>query len=80
MIKEGQGKSLKSDKRVVAGPSKIDGGVARVVELPDGSGRIESWKPGVGWVEGGASFDEFIGSAPVSSKLARRLGIPLSEL
>ena len=26
------------------------------------------------------SFDEFIGSAPVSSKLARRLGIPLSEL
>jgi hypothetical protein len=76
----GQGKSLKPDKRVVAGPSNIDGGVARVVELPDGSGKIESWKPGVGWVEGGASFDEFIGSAPVSSKLARRLGIPLSEL
>jgi hypothetical protein len=32
MNSDGQGKSLKSDKRVVAGPSKIDGGVARVVE------------------------------------------------
>jgi hypothetical protein len=57
----------------------IDGGVSRIVEFADGAGRIESWKPGVGWVEGGASADEFIGAAPVSSLLARRLGIPLSE-
>ena len=67
-------------KRVIAGPSRIDGGVSRIVEFADGSGKIGSWNPGVGWVEGGASFDEFIGAAPVSPKLARRLGIPLSEL
>jgi hypothetical protein len=80
-INSGEGTSTtKSEKRVIAGPSRIDGGVSRIVEFADGAGRIESWKPGVGWVEGGASADEFIGAAPVSSVLARRLGIPLSEL
>jgi hypothetical protein len=79
-INSGEGTSTtKSEKRVIAGPSKIDGGVSRIVEFADGAGRIESWKPGVGWVGGGASADEFIGAAPVSSLLARRLGIPLSE-
>jgi hypothetical protein len=76
----GEAPSTKCEKRVIAGPSRIDGRVSRVVEFADGSGRIESWKPGVGWVEGGASFDEFIMAAPVSDALARRLGIPLSEL
>lgn len=69
-----------SVKRVVAGPSKIDGGISRVVELPDGSGRIETWSPGKGWVEGGASPDEFLMAAPVSPALAARMGLPASEL
>jgi hypothetical protein len=72
--------AAKSEKRVVAGPCNIDGGVARLLELPDGSGRVESWKVGVGWVEGGASPDEFIFARPVSPLLAAQLGIPQSEL
>ena len=70
----------KSVKRVTAGPSKIDGGISRVVELSDGSGRIETWAPGKGWVEGEASLDEFIMAAPVSPSLAARMGLPASEL
>ena len=71
---------LKLGRRVVAGPSIIDGGIARVVEMPDGSGKTESWSSGVGWIEGGASLDEFVMAQPVSAKLAARLGIPPSEL
>ena len=69
-------------KRSVIGPARIDGGISRVRELPDGSAVIESWKPGVGWVEGGASLDEFIPGActPVSEELAARMGIAESEL
>jgi hypothetical protein len=39
--------------RVIAGPCVtpiINGDVARVLMLPDGSGRIEIWKRGAGWV------------------------------
>jgi hypothetical protein len=67
---------------VIAGPSKIDGGVSRVIEAQDGSMRVETWKPGTGWVVGGASLDEFMPGActPVSPELAERMGIPASEL
>ena len=36
-------------RRVIAGPSWVDGAVARIVELTDGSGRIETLTPS-GWV------------------------------
>ena len=49
-------------------------------KLSDGSGRIETWAPSKGWVEGGASLDEFIMAAPVSPALAARMGLPASEL
>jgi hypothetical protein len=67
---------------VIAGPSKIDGGVSRVVKRDGGSMKVETWEPGIGWVAGGASFDEFMPGActPVSPELAKRLGIPDSEL
>jgi hypothetical protein len=67
---------------VIVGPSKIDGGVSRVVKRDGGSMRVETWEPGTGWVIGGASLDEFIPGAcmPVSPELAKRLGIPDSEL
>ncbi len=77
--KNGSSKA-KSEKRVIAGPSNIDGGISRVVALGDGTGRVETWKPGTGWVESGASPDEFIGAKPVSAALAARMGIPASEL
>jgi hypothetical protein len=70
----------KSVKRVLAGPSKIDRGVSRVVEFTDGSWGCETWAPGSGWRAGGASPDEFMFAAPVSAELASRMGIPASEL
>ena len=67
--------------KVVTGPAAVDNSVVgRVIELPDGSGRVETWKSGSGWVAGGASPDEFIMGRPVSSELADRLGILASEL
>lgn len=67
--------------KVVVGPSVVDSSVvSRVIEFPDGSGRIETWKSGVGWVEGGATPDEFIDGRPVSPELAEQLGIPASDL
>jgi hypothetical protein len=64
------------------GPSKTDGGVSRIVERPDGSAKGESWKAGTGWVEGGASSEEFMPGTctPVTPELAKRFGIPDSEL
>lgn len=70
--------------RIIAGPvvAPFDGDVARVVELPDGSGRIEVWKRGAGWVtapKGSISPDEFMPGAcrPVSVNDAARLGCHL---
>jgi len=57
-----------SEKRViavVAGPSKIDGGISRGVKLADGSGRVETWGGlECGWYVGGAGWDEFMESPP----------------
>jgi hypothetical protein len=60
----------KSVKRVISGPSKIDGGVCRMVELSDGSGRCQSWIKGSGWDEGGCFPSEFMFAPPASSELA----------
>jgi hypothetical protein len=51
--------------KVVAGPVKADGVVLRMVELPDGSGRVESWD-GKAWVPGGGDAAEILYGIPVS--------------
>jgi hypothetical protein len=70
---------------IIAGPSVIDQDVARILKLPDGSGRIEYWRKGEGWTEaapGMFTLDEFMPGAclPVSASVRARLGIPASEL
>jgi hypothetical protein len=70
---------------LIAGPVNINGDVARVVELPNGAGRIEHWERGIGWVAAPAgSFrpDQFVPGAyiPVTAATAARLGIPACEL
>ena len=56
---------------------KIDGGVSRLIQLPDGSGRIQTWNRGEGWV----SREFFPRScAPVLEKIAAQFGIPPEEL
>ena len=72
--------------RIIAGPvvAPFDGDVARVVELADGSGRIDYWVKGVGWTEAAPNaftLDEFMPGAcrHVSAKDAARLGCRLED-
>lgn len=70
---------------IVAGPTKVSGGVvARVIKEPNGSGRMEIWKPGKGWIDGAGKVtpDELMPGAgrPVSAADAARLGMPACEL
>jgi hypothetical protein len=57
----------------------IDGGAYRIVELADGSARVEEWR-GDKWVPGGASFGEIADAPPVGAKFAAELGIPISDI
>ena len=60
--------------KVLIGPSKIGGVIGRLVELPDGSGRVETWSA-KGWVKGGASVDEFFFAPPASEETLREFGV-----
>ena len=75
-------------EKVLLGPVAtpiMNGNVARLVKLPNGSIRIDYWKRGAGWIEaapGTFTPDEFMPGAcrPASAKDAARLDIPASEL
>jgi hypothetical protein len=69
----------KSNKLKVVSTGKIDGGAYRIVELPNGSGRVEEWTA-EGWVPGGASFGEVYDAPAISPSTAVRLGIPIEDL
>lgn len=71
--------SPKSGMRMVRSSGKIDGGVFRLVKLPDGSARVEEWGPD-GWKPGVASLGEIFDAPPVTSEFAARLGIPIEDL
>jgi hypothetical protein len=75
-------------ERIIAGPCMtpiLNGDYARVIRLPDGTGRIERWERGRGWVTapagalGPADFMPGYCRSP-SAKDAARLDIPPAEL
>jgi hypothetical protein len=76
-IEEG---SSSPDWRVVKGPVSVEGGaIARLLRSDGGRGSalVETWSPGKGWVEGGASVDEVLfDGIPVSASRAKEFGIP----
>lgn len=49
--------------------------LSRVVELPDGSGRVETWLNGR-WTPGGARLSEFFTRPEASEADLRAAGIP----
>jgi hypothetical protein len=63
----------------VLATGKIDGTAYRLIELADGSARLENWGP-KGWTLGGATLSEIFDSPPISAKFAAELGIPKSDL
>jgi hypothetical protein len=62
----------------VLGTAK-DGGAYWLLKTLDGLMAIRGWGLN-GWLDGGASLDEFILAPPVSSAFAAKLGIPASDL
>ena len=74
--------------RIIAGPCMtpiLNGDFARVVELPNGGGRIDYWKRGVGWIEAPRGAFDLADFMPgycrsPSAKDAARLDIPPAEL
>ena len=74
--------------RIIAGPCVtpiMNGDVARVVVLADGSGRIEWWVKGTGWTtapDGAFNLGDFVPgdtNRPVLPKDAARLGCRLED-
>ena len=76
--------SANSVKRVLAGPSRIDGnGVCGWVEYSDGTAGVEDWRKGRGWAPAeGVSLDEIGWGRKVApgSALAAEFDIPAAEL
>jgi hypothetical protein len=55
----------------------VDGAASRIVEMSDGSARVETWDArSRTWEPGGAYVDEVLKAIPVSPKMAARLGLP----
>jgi hypothetical protein len=85
-VKEGDN-MMKLHTRIIAGPCVtpiLNGDVARVVMLPDGTARIEMWIKGAGWTEAPkGAFDpaDFMPgyTRPVAAKDAARLGCRLED-
>ena len=50
--------------KLVNGPVNLGGMIGRIVQFPDGSGRVETWNgPEKGWVPGGADGAEIMRAA-----------------
>jgi hypothetical protein len=73
-------------EKILGGPVVVnDGTVARLIKLPDGAGRMETWAKDVGWIEapkGSLALADFMPgkTKPVSAELAALDGIPAAEL
>ena len=74
----------KKKPNVLVGPVNIEGLVARLIKEPNGSGRMELWREGAGWISaaGSITLDQFMPGAcrPASVRDAARIGMPTSEL
>ena len=60
--------------QVIVPPSRIDGMVARLVQLEDGSARVETWGAS-GWEPGGADVASVSKAPPASPEHLAELGI-----
>lgn len=64
---------LSTPLKVVNGPVDSDGVLMRLVELPDGSGRVEIMRPGGTWEPGGDVTSVMLGS-PVTPEILEAFG------
>jgi hypothetical protein len=67
-------RSMKPGQKVAYGRSHVgDRVIARIVERPDGTAYLETWsaKNPRGWIEGGASLDDFFFARAVPAAMAK---------
>ena len=66
----------------VIASARIDATICRIIEFPDGSGQVQTWRGSEGWQLGGASLDEFLPGAalPISRELRERMGCHIEDL
>jgi hypothetical protein len=65
--------------KVVLGPVKFDGAPWRVVELSDGSGRIETWRSGAWTMSEDASLADLMFAAPATDAFLAAAGVTASR-
>lgn len=59
------------------GPANLGGLLGRIVVLPDGTARVETWRrPEEGWVPGGADVAEIMGAPPALPQRLIEYGVP----
>jgi hypothetical protein len=69
--------SVKEEAKVVNGPVNLGGRLGRIVKLPDGSGRVETWGgTSRGWVHGGADVPAIMRAAPALPQRLIEYGVP----
>ena len=61
--------------KVIVPPSRTNGSVSRMVQLEDGSARVETWGAS-GWEPGGADIASVSKAPPASPEVLAKLGIP----
>ena len=63
-----------NSSKVLVEPTRTNGSVSRLVEMPDGSSRVETWRDGA-WMPGGADVSAVMRGAPASAELLAELGV-----
>ena len=60
--------------KVIVGPNIVDGGLERIVELPDGSGCVEAWEDGA-WVPSKVPWVSVMKAAVASPATLAKFGL-----
>lgn len=67
-------------RSVIRGPVSVDGGILRLVELSDGTARVEIWSPHrKRWEPGGGFADEVAMAGNTSEAKLKEYGVPQED-
>lgn len=69
----------KPSTRLIYGPVNLGGALARMVELPDKSARLETWGGINGWEFGGTDLPAVMTAPYASPAILRKYGIPEND-
>jgi hypothetical protein len=68
---------MEKEFELANGPANLGGLLGRIVNLPDGTARVETWRrPEEGWVPGGADVAEVLGAPPAMPERLIQYKVP----